>query len=366
MRASGRSGSRLVSWTPVALVFALITVLLGGPQPGAAYYFYSAGKVDWNAAPTAQDAMRWKRAVWEPGGTLTWHVVEDPDWRPVFANASEALPYVKEALDEWSAIPTADLRMQLAGVVQGDGGRRDGRNTIFAEGDASRAISWEEYDQRRDRWEIVECDVVIAGFAVAEIPDPDHPGDGGLRHELGHCLGLYHSEGSPGVHWWQRQNDVWTRDPIMSKKVGAPAALTADETVGVSLLRPAPGWLGTTGSLGGKVTVDGRPAVLASAHLLHRENARLRSKSIHVFTNGKGEGVHEEDGVFLAEGLAPGDYLLWIRPEFKRRDRSSEIKGREGVEASLNDLTVLRLFRVESGRTTWAGEFELRRGRTPE
>lgn len=345
-------------------ILALIASVLIAVPPGSTYRFYSAGEDDWNAAPTAKDALRWKRTVWPPGGTLVWHVVEDPDWQPVFTNASEVSPHIEEALAEWSSIPTADVRMRLDGVVQDEGRRGDGRNTIVADGDVSRASQVLKYDRGSDRWEMVECDVSIAEFAVVEILNPDDGRDGGLRHEFGHCLGLAHSVGAPGTHGWQRiANDIGWQHPIMTFNT----MRTADDALGASLLRPAPGWLSSTGSLGGKVTVDGRAAPFVSVHLLRSENGLLRSGSVHVFTNGKGVGAAEtdEDGVFRAEGLAPGDYLLWVRPVWIPRRHPRPISRLEVLETDVDDLTIPRLFRVEAGQEIWTGEIALQRGRNP-
>lgn len=353
-----------------ALVFALS---LSGVPSSSAYHFYPTARDRWDGklARTTEDALRWKPSVWRAGADLVWRLVEDPDWRPTFAGAAEARPYIEEALAEWSAIPTADLRLRLDGIVphidQDHRGSRDGMNTIFAEGDVSRAQVWLEWDERGERWEITECDLIIAEVVVADIPDPDRPGDGGLRHELGHCLGLAHSEGSPGRFPWQRDGDIGWQDPIMSKPALASRnAITADDALGVSLLRPAPGWLETTGSLAGTVTLEGRPAAMVSVHLLRREGGRVRATGIQVFSSGPPDGAPAtaEHGVFLAEGLIPGEYLLWLRPVFVPRSHSAVDQRR--YETDLKDQTIPRLFRVEAGRETWAGEFAMERGRDPE
>ncbi len=149
----------------------------------------------------------------------------------------------------------------------------------------------------------------------------------------------------------------------MQKRVSQ--SLTDDDALGVSLLRPAPGWLQTTGSLAGRVTVDGHPLAMASVHLLRRDNGRLRATGVQVFTNGTAEGTPDTgtDGLFRAEGLAPGDYLLWIHPMFKPRDHGSVISRLKLLETAVDDLVLPQLFRVEAGRETWVGEFALQRGR---
>ena len=366
----------MVSLARTSLV--LVATLQIGQAPSSAFRLYPADRgVGWQAAPTAQEARRWKQSVWRPGSTLTWHIFENEDWQPRFAGASEIAPLVEQVIDEWGSIPTADLRMRLAGVAQGDGpvrdGRRrapDGRNTVHVDPSfpSSYATIWEQPSPGTGLWEVTECDVGIGG-EVLRPANADRATDAWaltvLTHEFGHCLGLAHGAAAPVHLGWQLQRDnvVGWRSSVMQKRVDQ--SLTADDALGISLLRPAPGWLRTTGSLAGKVTLDDHPLAMASVHLLRRENGQLRATGVQVFTNGTAEGTPdtEKDGTFRAEGLAPGDYLLWIHPMFKPRDHGSVISRLKILETAVDDLVPPRLLRVEAGRETWVGEFALQRGR---
>ena len=129
-------------------------------------------------------------------------------------------------------------------------------------------------------------------------------------------------------------------------------SLSEDEAVGASLLRPAGGWLRTVGSISGSVTLDGRPARFMSVEVLRNDGGRARP-SVQVFT--------DEEGEFLAEGLAPGEYLLWIHPMFRLGAHSALVSA--GAATDPRDLVPARRYRVQAGRETTAGAFTLARGR---
>ena len=295
-------------------------------------------------------------SAWGPGDTLVWHLLDDPAWRPHFSASEEVLPLVEEALATWSRVPGADIEWRVAGVASGEQMLGDGHSTVSVDEDL------EPFAQARQRsirrrggpWETIECDVVFGKRAVEHLA---RGGDERLRtllHEFGHCVGLRHAAATPTIRWdwgWT-DSSVWQKDPQMSYGRDIDNELTEDEMIGGSLLRSAPGWERTWGSIAGSVTLGGRPARFVSVEVLRNAGGRARP-AVQVFT--------DEEGRFLAEGLAPGEYVLWINPIFRQSAHSSLLSG--GTVAEGRDLLLARRHRVRAGQETDAGALTLLRGR---
>ena len=132
-----------------------------------------------------------------------------------------------------------------------------------------------------------------------------------------------------------------------------PDALAADDVVGASLLRPAREWRGTTGSLSGSVRLDGEPQPYAHVWALPLDGDPLRDR-VGAFSNG--------EGIFLIEGLRPGDYALWAQPIYRQGANSWMVE--RGTPTDLDDTVAVRPVRVRAGRTTGDLEMAMWRDRT--
>lgn len=129
--------------------------------------------------------------------------------------------------------------------------------------------------------------------------------------------------------------------------------LTEDDAIGASLLRPAREWLRTPGGISGRVAHDGDPAAFVSVHVLRNEGGTARP-SVQVFT--------DEAGEFLAEGLAPGEYLLWVHPMLAQHAHPTLLDAGDlflNLDDTLDTMPVV----VRADEATEAGEFTLARGR---
>ena len=342
-----------------AIAAAVLCGLVGlGTRTGWGYRFYPSSDGD-SRAPTSDAALRWSSAVWGPGDTLVWHVVDDPLWQPHFSGAEEALPLVRESLDTWARIASAEVRWRVDGVLSREPAHRDGRNTVSVEASVEArdyfAVARRWSTRRRGGpWEMEECDVVIYPVYVESLTEGHEHGLRVLIHEFGHCLGLAHAATPPRIPWNRRwtASSVWPTNPVMSYSRGIDNALTEDDVIGASLLRPARGWPRTTGSISGRVMLDGQPARFVSVDVLRNDGGRARP-SLQVFTG--------EDGGFVAEGLAPGEYLVWIHPMLQLTAH----RGLIGAGAAMNarDLLLARRHAVRAGQETAAGEFTLLPGR---
>ena len=86
--------------------------------------------------------------------------------------------------------------------------------------------------------------------------------------------------------------------------------------------------------------------------ILRNDGGKARP-AVQVFT--------DEEGRFLAEGLRPGEYVLWVHPMFRQTAHSALVSA--GAVTSTRDLLLARRHRVRPGQETPAGEFTLSRGR---
>ncbi len=178
--------------------------------------------------------------------------------------------------------------------------------------------------------------------------------DGALIHELGHCIGLDHAANSPLAHKllpeWAR-SQVWTEDPRMSYGAHRGAPLVSDDRIGARLMRPAPGWLETVGSIAGRLTLDGAPARYVAVEAMRRDGGQVRSAA-SVFSNEQGE--------FVVEGLPPGVYFLWIHP---LTNEAAHPEIGPSATREMEDLVALQPILVSAGEVSDGHDFALRRGR---
>lgn len=341
----------------IALAIFLCVLSLDG-DPGWAYRFYRSFD-EASLIPSGDAARRWAEDVWGPGGTLIFQVHGGSEWSPHFENAEQVVSLIETAADVWSRVPTADLQVRVGGVAEAPGRGRDGLNLVVVgteEPERNSARLWSVRNRASGHWEQVECDITLGQERLERIADVNVPnGLSTVIHELGHCIGLAHAAVTPTVRWdWDwTDSSVWQKDPVMSYGRDIDNELTEDEVVGASLLRPASGWLQTTGSLSGQVGYDDGPAAFVSVHLLRNSSGRARP-GVQVFT--------DETGEFLAEGLVPGEYLLWIHPMLAQRAHGGLLEKGDPL-ANLNDSLEMRVFVVRAGQETRAGEFFLWRGR---
>ena len=312
-----------------------------------------------------EGTVLWSPDAWARGETLIWHVAgKDPDWqRTLFRSAEAAVPVLARALATWSDIPTADIAWEVEGVgdFREDEGRQQNVNLLVADDQGVRggwAARWDKQDTS-GRWRRHGCTVGLGSYAFeADVPESDLRGI--LMHELGHCLGLAHSQTFPGseVHIGEGTSvfvtvdPLWTGGPVMV--TGSPS-LALDDRIGASLLRPNPVWANTTGGIAGRLHWDGESVVYA--YVWAFPNAENVSREPIGTLSGR-------DGRFLIEGLAPGDYILWVSEPTAYVDLDAvHLVRSEELPFGLVETVRLHPVRVVAGGVTEGVDISLRRGR---
>lgn len=112
---------------------------------------------------------------------------------------------------------------------------------------------------------------------------------GTLVHEFGHTIGLQHTLTS----------SVMSITRTRSTSKGKP--LAADDIAGISLLYPKPGYVASTGSITGRVVLNGQGVNLASVVAL-----APNGPAISALTN--------PDGSYRIDGLPPREYYVYVHP----------------------------------------------------
>lgn len=146
-------------------------------------------------------------------------------------------------------------------------------------------------------------------------------------------------------------------DPVMSYSNSYGLDLPADDTVAVSLLYPAEGFVESRGSVEGTVTVEGETAVHAYVQAIRPGGPEA--------TGLPGPGVFtDRDGRFVLEGLSPGNWMLWAHPILVTRRNAHGSLLRDAAEADALDFgDQWSWVRVEEGEALEGVAIDVRRGR---
>lgn len=249
---------------------------------------------------------------------ITFHLLEnDNDDGITFSDGRAWQDAVRSALERWNGVTTASIRLVLdeRPVEREWGLDDDGVNTIGISSfpplaARPRALATNSATIRGGF--ILGCDIELNRAALLAAETSTRRLEASLLHQIGHCLGLGHTEpfpdsrfSLPGYDPDERPGFPESPDPVMSRG-DTDARLTDDDRTGVSLLYPAPGFRSARGAVRGDLqNTYGTPAAHAFVQTLRLADDEVRP----------GPGVFADaDGRFLVEGLAPGSVLLVIHP----------------------------------------------------
>ncbi len=108
-------------------------------------------------------------------------------------------------------------------------------------------------------------------------------------HELGHALGLQHTLSSSAMA------------TQVTRATTRSVPLAADDVAGISTLYPAAGFASQTGTITGRVTLDGQGVHLASVVVIAPGGTVVTA-------------LADPDGYYRMTGVPPGSYYLYVHP----------------------------------------------------
>lgn len=359
----GRSALRTSHRALPALTATLLMV--GGPGGLEAYRFY--GPAGGGAIVTAAEARRWHSADFP----LRFHLqdnipdfLDEPRWRD----------FVRDGLREWSALGTADIPISITpDLVEGDGADgNDGRLTIGwvpfedeADTVSGRARWWSRVSTNR----IVHCDIEMNAARFRGWLDEGVEREwverairNTLVHEVGHCLGLAHTEPHPIPGWLTYLDKPppippgFLPETVMSYGFGRDAAVTEDERTAVSLLYPASGFAASRGAVAGRLIGESGGAPFAYVQAVYLGYSPRMGPG--AFADG--------EGYFHLEGLEPGTVLLWVHPiliHYSNGHGELLVMAAEG--GGLDVLDQWHWVGVTAGQTVGVPDLVLAAGRLP-
>ena len=341
----------------LAFAAAAVATLSGG-APADGY------KLRANAwVPTSENAIRWQ----ESDFPLRFRMLENDNLPPNLGITQEGwADLVERSLAHWIRIPTARIGIVLdeEGVPLSQADADDGMNTIGFTADeffvghwATAFAAW-----RTDAGQLVGCDIEVnPDFVKNWAPqDAERLLEIIITHEMGHCLGLGHTEPHPMPLWTDRPvraDPSFLPDPVMSYSNSYGLDRPEDDTVPVSLLYPAPGFIESRGSIRGSGLVAGNPAAFAYVQAVRPgEWGKPAQPGPGVFVN--------EEGEFFLEGMSPGDWMLWVHPILVTRRNAHGSRLNMAAEAgALEFRDQWRWVRVEAGETLEDVEITVQPGR---
>lgn len=339
-------------------VFGAIALILATAVPTDGYRL--RGRSGW--IPSSAEADHWQ----ETDFPLRFRMLENANL-PIGVELDQDgwAEIVRRGITHWTDVPTAriDIVLEEETVPLSQADADDGINTIGFSSDGGFVDSWTSAFAAW-RWDgegLVGCDIEVNPDLVKNWApqDPYRLLEILAAHEMGHCLGLAHTEPHPMPLWTDlpvQADPSFLPDPVMSYSNSYGLDLPEDDTVAVSLLYPAPGFLESRGSVRGRILLEEAPAPYAYVQAIRPGSSGAPA--------GPGPGTFaDESGSFHLEGLSPGDWMLWIHPILVTRRNAHRITERADEAGASNFGDQMRWVRVQAGEVLDGVEIVVHPGR---
>jgi hypothetical protein len=228
--------------------------------------------------------------------------------------ASDLQNAVGRAFATWTAVPTASITYQLAGVTSASPGADDGASVLGfrSRPDLDRVLAQTSFLVDSSTGALIESDIFFNTIFPWSVAAAGEAGRYDLEsialHEIGHFSGLGHSALGETELISTGGRRVLSAEAVMfpiAYPSGSIAARTlkADDIAGISDLYPDGDFTTTDGSLSGSVTKDGQP--LFGAHVV-AFNPATGSMVASFTLNAQGQ--------FSIGGLSPGPHVVRVEP----------------------------------------------------
>jgi hypothetical protein len=222
---------------------------------------------------------------------------------------------LSRAFATWADVPTSSISYQSAGFTSSLPGADDDRSTIgfLARPELDRVLASTSFLIDGATGELIEADIFFnSSFQWSVMPG----GETGrfdvesiALHEIGHLSGLGHSAlGETEFAAAGGGRRVVGAESVMFPIAFAPGSiadrtLRPDDVAGISDIYPEPRFNDDTGSVSGRVTLNGRG--IFGAHVA----------AFHLLTGALvGNFSLNQQGQFSIAGLAPGPHILRAEP----------------------------------------------------